>query len=232
MRGYDLFRALKQAVSSEDDRPTLTEEQQYNLAKGIKEYMASRAKPQTSEEAVQGSPQKDPAPQQSVPLGKIDKISVREGTPYDQINDQAMRMHIQEWLESKNDPNAVSPAGARGLWQIMPGTQTDLEDRGYIERGLDPFNPEHSRIMRDAKINSLLKLRYISNPPQEIPEANRLARIYSGYNWGEGATERMLNEANAAGIDIYGDPRLWFHLLPKETRDYLNQVLYGTPDYE
>lgn len=142
----------------------------------------------------------------------------------------ADRINRQKFMESggEKDPNAaVSPAGAIGTWQIMPGTQKDLEDRGLIPKGLDPRNPEHNRQMRDAKINALMNLQWIKNPPQPIGEENKLARIYASYNWGEGNVLKALNRAKKEGVDIYGDPRNWIEYLPKETRDYVMYILYG-----
>lgn len=143
--------------------------------------------------------------------------------------DSAKRIYRQMMAETggERDPNkAVSPAGARGRWQIMPGTQKDLEDRGFIPKGLDPFNPLDSRLMRDAKIEALSNLKFISSPPQEISEANRLARIYASYNAGEGTVLTALNKAKADGVDIYGDPRLFMEYLPDETQGYLNKILF------
>jgi len=139
---------------------------------------------------------------------------------------RADRLQRQIMAESSNNPMAVSPVGARGLFQIMPATQKDLEDRGLISSGLDPFNPEHSRQMRDAKINALSELSWIKEPPQKIPEVNRLARIYASYNAGEGRIKTALERAKADGVDIYGDPRLWFDYIPEETRGYLNKILF------
>jgi len=146
------------------------------------------------------------------------------------ITNAAQRINRQLFMESggESDPNiAVSPAGAQGAWQIMPNTQKDLEDRNLIPKGLDPFDSNDNRIMRDAKINSIIDLSFISNPPQKIPEVNRLARIYSSYNWGEGNTRKALEKAKSEGIDIYGDPRLWFDYLPNETSKYANYILFN-----
>lgn len=42
-------------------------------------------------------------------------------------------------VESDYNPNAVSPAGARGIAQIMPGTERSLEER--FGRQMNPFDP-------------------------------------------------------------------------------------------
>ena len=44
-------------------------------------------------------------------------------------------MHV----ESRGDPQAISPAGAMGLMQIMPATWAEL--RGRYGLGADPFDP-------------------------------------------------------------------------------------------
>jgi len=139
---------------------------------------------------------------------------------------QRDRLQRQIMAESSGNPKAVSDAGARGLLQIMPATQKDLEDRGLIPRGLDPFNPDDSRRMRNAKINALSELSWIKEPPKKIPEVNRLARIYASYNAGEGRIKSALEAAKADGVDIYGDPRAWFDYIPEETRGYLNKILF------
>ena len=153
-----------------------------------------------------------------------------EDMPSDTTNyttSQSERLKRQIMAESSGDERAVSPAGARGLLQIMPSTQKDLEDRGLIPEGLDPFNPEHSLQMRNAKMNALAELSWIKNPPKKIPEVNRLARMLASYNAGEGRVFTALEKAKADGVDIYNDPRAFFDYLPKETRGYLNKVLFN-----
>tara|TARA_R100001591_G_scaffold116705_1_gene134344 strand:- start:9188 stop:9760 length:573 start_codon:yes stop_codon:yes gene_type:complete len=157
-------------------------------------------------------------------LARLAKQAQSDTSNY--TTEQADRLERQIMAESSGNPNAISPAGARGLLQIMPSTQRDLEDRGLIPRGLDPFNPDHSRKMRDAKINALSELSWIKDPPKKIPEVNRLARIYASYNAGEGRIKDALEKAKADGVDIYGDPRAWFNYIPEETRGYLNKILF------
>lgn len=179
-----------------------------------------------------GDPKKDGDPKkESTGYARLDARLARlaEQAASDTSNytmSQAERLQRQIMAESSGNPDATSPAGARGLLQIMPKTQKDLEDRGFIPRGLDPFNPEHSRQMRDAKINALSELSWIKNPPQKIPQVNRLARIYASYNAGEGRIKSALEKAKADGVDIYGDPRAWFDYIPAETRGYLNKILF------
>lgn len=179
-----------------------------------------------------GDPKKDGDPKkESTGYARLDARLARlaEQASSDTSNytmSQADRLQRQIMAESSGNPNAVSNAGARGLLQIMPKTQKDLEDRGFIPRGLDPFNPEHSHQMRDAKINALSELSWIKNPPKKIPNVNRLARIYASYNAGEGTIRKALERAKADGVDIYGDPRLWYDYIPEETRGYLNKILF------
>jgi hypothetical protein len=184
--------------------------------------------------AQQGAiiPNGDPTKKESTGYARLDAriANMAEDVPSDTTNyttSQQERLQRQIMAESSGNPMAVSPAGARGLLQIMPATQKDLEDRGFIPRGLDPFNPEHSRQMRDAKINALSELSWIKNPPKKIPEVNRLARIYASYNAGEGRIKKALEKAKADGVDIYSDPRLWFNYIPSETSKYLNIILFN-----
>lgn len=163
------------------------------------------------------------------------EYAVQEGDTLNYVtnaSDRILRQMKAETGGESNPDRAVSPAGARGRWQIMPGTQKDLEDRGYIPEGLDPFDPLHSRLMRDAKINSLQKLSFIDSPPQPIPEVNRLARIYGSYNAGEGTVLKALKKAKEEGVNIYGDPREWLEYLPEETQGYIQKILFEGVDAE
>ena len=158
----------------------------------------------------------------------VDSDSMSE-PDYTFISDPMERIRRQEFKETggeKNPDTAVSPAGAKGRWQIMPATQKDLEDRKFIPKGLDASDPNDNRLMRDAKIASILKTSLVSNPPKPIPEVNKLARIYASYNFGEGNVRKALNKASEAGVDIYNDPRLWLDYLPEETKNYVNYILF------
>jgi|11_taG_2_1085331.scaffolds.fasta_scaffold03643_4 hypothetical protein len=199
------------------------------MAMGGKFKVKKKAQEGMRVKKKEGDPKKE-----STGYARLDARLARmsEEAPSDTTNymrDSAERIQRQMQAESggERDPDrAVSEAGAMGRWQIMPDTQRDLEDRGLIPRGLDPYDSKASRQMRDAKINALMKLQFIDNPPQPIPEVNKLARIYASYNYGEGNVLKALNKAKEEGVDIYGDPRAWMGYLPEETRGYLNKILF------
>lgn len=99
--------------------------------------------------------------------------------------------------ESRGDPNAVSPVGARGTMQTMPGT---LRDPGYGVRPAQNDTPQElDRVGRD----------YLGALTQHYGSST-VAHI--AYNWGPGNTDAWLK--NGAHINQ----------LPAETRQYLLQT--------
>ncbi len=91
-------------------------------------------------------------------------------------------------VESAWDPHAVSPAGARGLGQLMPGTAAGL--------GVDPDDAEANLHGTVTHLAGLLA-RYRHLPPHE-----RYARAIAAYNAGAGAVDRY------GGIPPYAETRL------------------------
>ncbi len=78
------------------------------------------------------------------------------------------------WQESRFDPNAVSPVGAQGIAQFMPGTAK--------LRGLkDPFNPAEA-LDYSAHYLSEMKRKY-----------GNIGLASVGYNGGERRAEGLLN---------------------------------------
>ncbi|HYP63117.1 MAG TPA: lytic transglycosylase domain-containing protein [Acidocella sp.] len=78
--------------------------------------------------------------------------------PY--VQEAAARYSIpQQWIravmaqESGGEEQAVSPVGAMGLMQIMPGTYDELRDENGL--GPDPFNPEDNILAGAAYIREM-----------------------------------------------------------------------------
>lgn len=100
--------------------------------------------------------------------------------------------------ESGGNPNAVSPAGARGLMQVMPGTS---RDPGF---GIRPSNGSQSDDVRVGRqYRAAMQQRY----------GGDLAKMWAAYNWGPGNVDKAIQK--------YGDN--WFSALPAETRDYVTK---------
>lgn len=103
----------------------------------------------------------------------------------------------QLWQESRGRPDALSPAGAMGLMQIMPAT---ARNPGFGLQPLnDPWNPQANEQFGRAYMDKMLA-RYGGDQ----------MRALVAYNWGA---------ENADKWD--GKPES----LPAETRNYVNQIL-------
>ncbi|MFN4282616.1 MAG: lytic transglycosylase domain-containing protein [Alphaproteobacteria bacterium] len=124
--------------------------------------------------------------------------------------------------ESAFDVEALSPAGARGLMQIMPATAKGLAKQvgvPYVEQ----------RLTGDPDYNVTLGSRYLSDLIDQFGGSYVMA--IAAYNAGPGRVR--------AWVRAYGDPRAgaldivdWIELIPfEETRDYVQRVLENTQVY-
>jgi soluble lytic murein transglycosylase-like protein len=108
--------------------------------------------------------------------------------------------------ESHFRETARSPAGARGLMQIMPATATHL--------GGDPSqlsDPSYSLMLGNRYIAELLDMTN-----------NNLFQVAAAYNAGPGSLQRWLAQRDGKR----DDPLLFIESLPaRETRDYIKRVL-------
>jgi len=102
-----------------------------------------------------------------------------------------------EYVESKGRQGAVSPKGARGVMQLMPGT---IRDPGFGVRPMQADTEEENRRVGRDYLEAMYE-RY----------GNRTAALVA-YNWGPGNADKWLKSG--------ADPRK----LPKETRDYVAKV--------
>ncbi len=124
--------------------------------------------------------------------------------------------------ESEFDPAARSPADARGLMQVLPGTAKLMATKlGLPYVGADlTVNPGY---------NVKLGAAYLAQMAEEFGPS--VALIASGYNAGPGRPRRWITE--------FGDPRRadvdvidWVETIPfTETRTYVMRVVEGVVIY-
>ena len=118
--------------------------------------------------------------------------------------------------ESEFNPRAVSPAGARGLMQLMPGTAREVSDRLGVAFDL-------GRLTADPIYNARLGAAYLLRMLDAYDGSYLLAA--AAYNAGPGRVREWL--------EAFGDPRgpdvdavLWIESIPfEETRNYVMRVL-------
>jgi len=118
--------------------------------------------------------------------------------------------------ESEFDPTAVSPAGARGLMQLMPATARQ------VARTLD-LDYSLGRLTSDGYYNLKLGQAYLKTLLEDFDYSYVLAM--AAYNAGPRRVRQWL--------EAYGDPRTgevdvidWIEMLPfEETRNYVQRAI-------
>ncbi|MEC9481917.1 MAG: transglycosylase SLT domain-containing protein [Halomonas sp.] len=113
--------------------------------------------------------------------------------------------------ESAFNNEAVSPAGARGLMQLMPGTAE------HVSRLLGTDSPSTGELF-DPETNIRLGSHYIGRMLNRY-SGNRIAAT-AAYNAGPGRVDRWLSENPSQEFDLFVES------IPfRETRDYVQAVL-------
>lgn len=149
--------------------------------------------------------------------------------PLMRINDRALAAGPEPALimaiarqESELDPRVVSPAGARGLMQVMPATAQQVS-RSVGERYA------LGRLTAEPDYNVLLGSAYLTQMLREFDGSYVLA--IAAYNAGPNRVKQWIGQ--------YGDPRLktvdtidWVESIPfGETRNYVQRVLENVQVY-
>lgn len=124
--------------------------------------------------------------------------------------------------ESEFDPSAQSPAGARGLMQVMP------ETAARVAKGLGEESSA-GKLTSDPQFNVRVGSAYLKQMVDEFGPA--VALIASGYNAGPGRPRNWIAD--------FGDPRRadvdvvdWIETIPfTETRTYVMRVAEGVVIY-
>jgi len=116
--------------------------------------------------------------------------------------------------ESRFDPKAVSPAGARGLMQIMPATASYVANDPSL-RGAGAHR------LHDPAFSLEIGQRYVHYLARLDAVEGNLIRLLAAYNAGPG---NLLKWLPAAGHR--DDPFLFIEAIPfDETRDFVRHVL-------
>jgi soluble lytic murein transglycosylase len=122
--------------------------------------------------------------------------------------------------ESQFKTGAISPAGARGLMQVRPGTAQDMaRDKGYNFRATDLDRPT-------------MNLEYGQSYLEKLRDMNAtgglLPKVIAAYNAGPAPVTRWNTE-----IQDQGDPLLFMESIPYwETRGYVGIILRNYWIYE
>jgi hypothetical protein len=113
-------------------------------------------------------------------------------------------------VESGLNPNALSPKGARGMWQFMPGTARRFGLR--VDAEVDErLNPARSGAAAARYLNHLHGL------------FGDWKLALAGYNAGEGRVRQAVERGRTRDFEELSRRRL----LPEETRLYVPKVLSG-----
>jgi soluble lytic murein transglycosylase len=150
------------------------------------------------------------------PVPRLDGFLRAEGEP-----GAALLLAVAR-QESQFDPSAISPAGARGLMQLMPATARAVARELEIAFRADA-------LLAEPAYNLRLGAHYLSRQLERFGEP---ALALAAYNAGPGRVEAWLAQ--------YGDPRGrgrhalvdWIERIPfRETRNYVQRVLEGAEVY-
>ena len=116
--------------------------------------------------------------------------------------------------ESGFNPRAKSPAGARGLLQLMPGTAR------YMSRGT-PYNGRDRAALFRPDLNLLLGQKYLAYLLDHAAVKGNLVKLMVAYNGGPGNLLKWVRET-----DFNDDPLLFIESIPsRETRIFIERVL-------
>lgn len=118
--------------------------------------------------------------------------------------------------ESNFNPRALSPAGARGLMQLMPSVAQFIAERS----GITPWSPS---LLYHPGVNVRLGVAHLAPLLRAQPD---VAYALAAYNAGETRVARWGRKRGA------GDPELFTERIPfDETRDYVKSILRGRELY-
>lgn len=112
-------------------------------------------------------------------------------------------------VESALNPYAVSPVGATGLWQFMPGTASDygLKVNDYLDERRDPHKSTEAAIA------------YLQNAYEKYGD---WALALAAYNAGGGRVSRAIKRGRSKNFWVIR------RYMPRETRNYVPAYIAAT----
>lgn len=123
--------------------------------------------------------------------------------------------------ESNFRTTVTSPAGARGLMQVMPGTARDMSRSDPVMAGRD-------RQLDQPDVNLAFGQTYLTQLRDSSATGGLLPKVIAAYNAGPLPISRWNTE-----IRDNGDPLLWMESIPYwETRGYVSIVMRNYWMYE
>ncbi|QDC08432.1 lytic transglycosylase domain-containing protein [Oceanicola sp. D3] len=124
--------------------------------------------------------------------------------------------------ESEFDPVVISPAGARGLMQLMPGTAKDMAGELKVRYDI-------GKLTEDPVYNAQLGTAYLAGLIDIFGNAPVLVSV--GYNAGPGRAVNWVSDRGDPrypGVDVVD----WIEMIPfRETRNYVMRVTESIPVY-
>lgn len=102
-------------------------------------------------------------------------------------------LSAQCYQESRFNPNAISPVGAKGICQFMPGTWRDIQKQLNLKTL--PFNVRDN-ILAAAYYDSKLFKRWTAKRPY----SDKLNLMYASYNAGAGNIDKAQKRCNNANL--------------------------------
>lgn len=100
----------------------------------------------------------------------------------------------QAMTESRLNPGAVSPVGARGLMQLMPSTYGQIQSR---DTSLKDINDPEWNIAAGIKHNRSLWRQWRG----QVVDGDRLTFVFASYNAGAGTITRAQDLAQTRAFD-------------------------------
>ena len=118
--------------------------------------------------------------------------------------------------ESRFQVNAISPSGARGLMQLMPGTAQETAEKIGLSYSAD-------KLVSDPLYNTTLGASYLDR--QLTTYGGSLVLAAAAYNAGPGNVNKWITAFGDPRADAV-DPVNWVEIIPfQETRKYVQRVL-------